>query len=566
MEIHKSDVVILGSGLAGLSAAISAAEYNKNLKIAVVSKLHLLRSHSIAAEGGSAAVLSPEDSFDLHAYDTIKGGDYLSDQDAVEFFVRRAPEQIIKHDHWGCPWSRTPDGRIAQRPFGGHSYPRATYAADRTGFHELHTLYERLLVYENVERFPEYFATSIIAKNGSFQGITAINMRNGEFIVFQAKALIIATGGLGRLYSFTTYSYSSTGDGVAMALRIGLPVKDLEFVQFHPTGLVPSGILITEGARGEGGYLINKDGERFMKRYAPTKMELGPRDIVSRAIMWEIQAGRGFEGPWGPYVYLDLRHLGDEKIKERLPAIREITIKFNGIDPKDEPIPIRPAAHYTMGGIHVNINTETPYKGIYAAGEASCVSIHGANRLGANSTMECLVFGEVSGENAAKYAEKAAMPDLDMDLVQKEEKRIYDEIFRERKGEGIAPIRRDLQSTMQEKVGIFRNEKDLTDGIRIIKQLKERFKNVYVEDKDMRYNSNLFSYLELSNMLENAEVVAVGALARKESRGSHYRVDYPKRDDANWMKHTIAVIRNGEIELSYIPVTVTKWQPEERKY
>ncbi len=566
MEIHKFDVVILGSGIAGLNAAISAAEHNKNLKIAIVSKLHLLRSHSIAAEGGTAAVLSPEDSFDLHAYDTIKGSDFLADQDAVELFVRKAPEQIIKLDHRGCPWSRTPDGKIAQRPFGGHSYPRATYAADRTGFHELHTLYERMLVYENIERFPEHFATSIIAKNGTFQGITAIKMSNGEFVVFQAKALVIATGGLGRLYSFTTYSYSSTGDGVAMAFRIGLPIKDLEFIQFHPTGIVPSGILITEGARGEGGYLINKDGERFMKRYAPTKMELAPRDIVSRSIMWEILAGKGFEGPWGPYVQLDLRHLGEEKIKDRLPAIRDIAIKFNNIDPKDEPLPVRPAAHYSMGGIHVNKNTETPYKGIFSSGEASCVSIHGANRLGANSTMECLVFGEISGINSAKYAESVNMPDIDMDMVKNEEKRIYDTIFKERNGESIAPIRRDLQTTMQEKVGIFRNEKDLTEGIKIIRDLKERFKKVYVEDKDMKYNTNLFSYLELENLLENAEIVAVGALARKESRGAHYRVDYPKRDDVNWMKHTIAVKKDGEIELSYIPVSVTKWQPEERKY
>lgn len=567
MEIHKADIIILGAGLAGLRAAISAAETGPKLKIAVVSKVFFLRSHSTAAEGGSAAVLYEGDSYDLHSYDTIKGSDYLADQDAVELFVRTMPKEIIDLDHWGCPWSRLPDGRIAQRPFGGHSFPRATYAADRTGFHELHTLYERMLTYENIERFQEYFVTSIMVDNGTFTGLTAMNMKNSEYVIFQGKALILAAGGLGRLYSFTTYSHTVTGDGAAMALRAGMPLEDMEFIQFHPTGLVPSGILITEGARGEGGYLLNKDGERFMKRYAPQKMELAPRDVVSRSIMWEIQDGRGYSGPWGPYIYLDLRHLGDEKIKERLPAIRDIAIKFNNIDPKDEPIPVRPAAHYTMGGIQAGNDTMTPIKGIFAAGEVSCISIHGANRLGSNSTAECLVFGDISGRNAALYAQKVTnIPELNREKVKKEEDWLYKEPFKERGSESVASLRRELQSTMQEKVGIFRNEKDLTEALKTIKNLQERFNNVYVEDKNMYYNTNLMTYFELRNLLEVAEVVVLGAIARKESRGAHYRTDYPKRDDVNWMKHTIAVKRNGNIELSYIPVRVTKWQPEERKY
>ncbi|MGC8709555.1 MAG: succinate dehydrogenase/fumarate reductase flavoprotein subunit [Thermoplasmata archaeon] len=566
MEKIEADLLILGAGLAGLRAAISAAETDKNIKIAVISKLFFLRSHSVAAEGGTAAVLYEGDSYDLHAYDTIKGSDYLADQDAVEIFVRTMPKEILDLDHWGCPWSRLPDGRIAQRPFGGHSFPRATYAADRTGFHELHTLYERMLFYENIERYQEYFVTSFIINKEGFSGLTAINMKNGEFVLFRGKALIIATGGLGRLYSFTTYSHTVTGDGAAMALKAGMQLKDMEFIQFHPTGIVPSGILITEGARGEGGYLLNNKNERFMQKYAPQKMELAPRDVVSRSMMWEIQEGRGFTGPWGPYLLLDLRHLGDAKIKERLPAIRDIAIKFNGIDPKDEPLPVRPAAHYTMGGIHADNDTSTPVKGIFTAGEASCISIHGANRLGSNSTAECLVFGDISGRNAALYVKNARMNDIDMEKVKAEENRIYVEAFKKRGDETVPLLRRELNNTMQEKVGIFRNEKDLLDALKIVKSLQERFRNVYVEDRVMEYNTNLFTYLELDNLLEVAEVVILGAIARKESRGAHYRTDYPKRDDVNWMKHTIAQKVNGEIQLSYIPVRVTKWKPEERKY
>ncbi len=566
METYTHDILILGTGLAGMRAVIAAAEKDPNVSIAMISKLYPMRSHSIAAEGGSAAVISEKDSFDLHAYDTIKGGDYLGDQDAIEFFVRQMPQEILDLDHWGCPWSRNEDGTIAQRPFGGHSYPRATFAADKTGFHELHTMYEHSLLFNNITKYNEFFATSIILENNEFRALTAIDIKTGEMVLFKGKALVIATGGAGRIYSFTTYSHTVTGDGNTMALRAGLALKDMEFIQFHPTGIVPSGILITEAARGEGGYLLNKDNERFMKNYAPSKLELAPRDIVSRSIMWEIEAGRGFTGENGPYVLLDIRHLGKEKIDDRLPMIRDIAIKFNNIDPVKEPMPIRPAAHYSMGGIDVNINTETSAKGVFAAGEASCVSIHGANRLGSNSTAECAAFGKVSGEKALEYAKTHQLRDVPMDPVKLEEKRIFDTILNRKGDEEIGNLRALLGSTMQEKVGIFRTEKDLIEGLKSIRDINKRVLNVEVKDKTSKYNTNLIQYLELEFSAELAEVIAMGALARTESRGSHYRRDYPKRDDVNWMKHTIAVKKKDGISISYIPVRVTKWQPEERKY
>lgn len=566
METYTHDILILGTGLAGMRAAIAAAEKDPKLSIAIISKVYPMRSHSVAAEGGTAAVISEKDSFDLHSYDTIKGSDYLADQDAVEFFVRQMPQEILNLDHWGCPWSRNEDGTIAQRPFGGHSYPRATYAADKTGFHELHTLYEHSILFNNITKYNEFFATSIILENNEFRALTAIDIKTGELVLFKSKALIIATGGAGRMYSFTTYSYTVTGDGNTMALRAGLALKDMEFVQFHPTGIVPSGILISEAARGEGGYLLNKDGERFMKNYAPSRLELAPRDIVSRSMWWEIEAGRGFTGENGPYMLLDIRHLGKEKIEDRLPMIRDIAIKFNNIDPVKEPMPIRPAAHYSMGGIDVNINTETSAKGVFAAGEASCVSMHGSNRLGTNSTAECFAFGKVAGENAVEYAKSHQFHDIPMDPVKLEEKRIFDTILNRKGNEGIGELRALLGSAMYEKVWIFRTEKELTDGLKIVRDIKNRVMNIEVKDKTSKYNTNLIQYLELEFSAELAEVTVMGALARTESRGSHYRRDYTKRDDVNWMKHTIAVKTKDGISLSYIPVRVTKWQPEERKY
>jgi succinate dehydrogenase / fumarate reductase flavoprotein subunit len=566
MEKNFHDVVIVGAGLAGLRAAVAAADFSSKLDIAVISKLHPLRSHSVCAQGGTAAVMREKDSFDLHAFDTVKGSDYLADQDVVEFFVRRAPKEIVLMEHWGCPWSRTPDGKIDQRPFGGHSYPRACFAADMTGFHEMHTLYGKAMTYPNVKFYDEWFATSLIVENNTVMGLTAIELKTGEMHAFQAKAVIMATGGHERIYEFTTFSHTTTGDGMAMAYRAGAPLEDMEFVQFHPTGLVPSGVLITEGARGEGGYLINALGERFMKRYAPKMMELAPRDVVARAEQTEILEGRAFQGPYGPYIALDLRHLGEEKINERLPLIREVTIKLAGVDPVKELIPIRPAAHYSMGGIKANIKTETPIRGLYAAGECSCLSLHGANRLGTNSTAECLVFGAVAGEEAAKYALSAGFHEFPMEMALAEEKRVYDGILGSEGGERVPQLRDEMRRIMNTKVWIFRTGEELKTALKEIRTLKERFKRIRVEDKGKIFNTGFVAALQLDFMLDLAEVTTLCALARTESRGAHTRLDYPNRDDAKWLVHTLAYYTVEGPRLDYIPVTITRWQPAARKY
>jgi len=566
MEIYTHDIAIIGAGLAGLRAAVAAAEVNNKLDIAVISKLHPIRSHSVCAQGGTAAVLREKDSFELHAFDTIKGADFLADQDVVEFFVRQAPKEIILTEHWGCPWSRTPDGKIDQRPFGGHTYPRACFAADMTGFHEMHTLYGKATSYDNVKFYNEWFATSLIVENNMAIGLTAIDQKTGEMHAFQAKSIIMATGGHERIYEFTTFSHTTTGDGMAMAYRAGAPLMDMEFVQFHPTGLVPSGVLITEGARGEGGFLFNAKGERFMKKYAPEKMELAPRDVISRAEQTEILEGRGLEGPYGPYIALDLTHLGEEKINERLPLIRDVAIKLGGVDPVKEPIPIRPAAHYSMGGIRTNMKTETLISGLYAAGECSCVSVHGANRLGTNSTAECLVFGAVAGEEAAKHATSASFHEIPHAKIAAEEKRIFDEILGSEGGEKVSLLRDEMRHLMNEKVWIFRRGDQLQSALKEIRELKQRFKKIKVEDKSKPFNTGFTSALQLDFMLDLAEVTIFSALARTESRGAHSRLDYPKRDDVNWLKHTLAYCTKEGPRLEYIPVTITKWQPAARTY
>ncbi|MEM2947018.1 MAG: succinate dehydrogenase/fumarate reductase flavoprotein subunit [Candidatus Bathyarchaeia archaeon] len=566
MEKYTHDVVIVGAGLAGLRAAIAAAEFSSKLNIAVISKLHPLRSHSVCAQGGTAAVMREKDSFDLHAFDTVKGADYLADQDVVEFFVRQAPKEIILMEHWGCPWSRTPDGKIDQRPFGGHTYPRACFAADMTGFHEMHTLYGKATTYDNVKFYDEWFATSLIVEDNAVMGLTAIDLKTGEMHAFRAKAVVMATGGHERIYEFTTFSHTTTGDGMAMAYRAGAPLEDMEFVQFHPTGLVPSGVLITEGARGEGGYLFNAIGERFMKRYAPEKMELAPRDVVSRAEQTEILEGRAFTGPYGPYIALDLRHLGEEKINERLPLIRDVAIKLGGVDPVKEPIPIRPAAHYSMGGIKANIRTETPIKGLYAAGECSCLSLHGANRLGTNSTAECLVFGAVAGEEAAKYAMSAGFHEFPEDKALTEEKRVFDGILGSEGSERVPQLRDEMRKLMNTKVWIFRTGEELKSALKEIRMLKERFKHIKVDDKGKTFNTGFTAALQLDFMLDLAEVTVISALARTESRGAHSRLDYPNRDDEKWLVHTLAYYTAEGPKLEYIPVTITKWQPAARKY
>jgi succinate dehydrogenase / fumarate reductase flavoprotein subunit len=566
MEKYTHDIIIVGAGLAGLRAAVAAAETSNKLDIAVISKLHPIRSHSVCAQGGTAAVMREKDSFDLHAFDTVKGADFLADQDVVEFFVRHAPKEIIVMEHWGCPWSRTADGKIDQRPFGGHTFPRACFAADMTGFHEMHTLYGKVTSYNNIRFYDEWFTTSLIVEDNTAVGLTALELKTGEMHAFQTKAIIMATGGYQRMYEFTTFSHASTGDGMAMAYRAGAPLMDMEFVQFHPTGLVPSGVLITEGSRGEGGYLVNAKGERFMKNYAPQRMELAPRDVVARAEETEILEGRGLEGPFGPYIALDITHLGEERINERLPLIREVAIKIGGVDPAKKPIPIRPAAHYSMGGIRVNVKTETPIAGLYAAGECSCVSVHGANRLGTNSTIDCLVFGAVAGEEAAKRALSSNFHEISHEKLLAEEKRIFDGILGSEGPERLPIIRDEMRRIMNTKVWIFRRSDQLEGALKEIRELKQRFRKIKVEDKGKTFNTAFTSALQLDLMLDLAEVTIVGALARTESRGAHSRRDYPKRDDENWLKHSLAYCTKEGPRLEYVPVKITKWLPVERKY
>jgi len=564
----EHDLLIVGSGLAGLRAAIQAAKTSSKIKIAVISKLQVMRSHSVSAEGGTAAVLFPEegDSLESHVYDTVKGSDFLADQDVVERLVREMPSEIYQLEHWGMPWSRRDDGRIGQRKFGGYSFPRATYAQDKVGFYEMQTLYDTCQKFDNIEFFNEWFVTSIIHDGQRFCGITAIELSSGTFYTIKAKALIIATGGAGRVYSYSTYSLSSTPDGLDMTYRAGLALKDMEFVQFHPTGILPSGILITEGARGEGGYLINKDDERFMKRYAPGQMELAPRDIVSRSMMTEMSEGRGFKNETGvDCLKLDLRHLGDNVIKEKLAAIREISMKFSGIDPSKEPIDVRPVCHYMMGGIHTDIDGATEIQGIWAAGEAACNSTHGANRLGANSTSECIVWGKITGELAARYVLDVRTSPFPLHLVSLEEKRIYDGIFRGHGDANPYEIKQQVTDMMNEKAYVFRNEKDLVDGLKKLRDLKEKTWK-HVEDKASQYNTNFTNVLELDSIFRIAEVILVGAIKRKESRGAHARTDYPARDDKNFLHHTLAYYDIKEPILKEHPVTITKYKPVERKY
>lgn len=569
MTSQKHDIIVLGSGIAGLRAAIEAAR-NPDLDVAIVSKVQLMRSHSVCAEGGSAAVMQPDegDSFELHSWDTVRGADFLCDQDVVKRFVQEAPEEILLLEHWGIPWSRRSDGRISQRPFGGHSYDRAVFAADKTGFAEMQALYDTLQKYDNVSRYDECYISSILTNDNTFCGVTAWNLTSGEFFLIQGKALIIATGGACRMFGFTTYSLTATGDGLAMAYRAGLPIKDLEFVQFHPTGLVPSGILITEAARGEGGYLLNNKDERFMEQYAPSKMEVAPRDIVSRSEMTEIEEGRGFPEPDGlDYVHIDLRHLGAAKINERLPMIREVAMKFNFIDPIYKPIPIRPAAHYFMGGVHTDINGVTPIAGIWAAGEAACESLHGANRLGSNSTTECLVWGKITGDEAARYASKQkSLPSTPKAATLKDEEARLFNRFSTKGKESAYALRRELQRTMDSNVGVFRTGPDLKAALDKIQEIKGQLPGVKVKDRGRIYNTDLLSALEVDNLLDLAEIIVAGALARTESRGAHSRRDFPKRDDVNWLKHTLAHYTPKGPRLDYISVNITMWQPVERKY
>jgi succinate dehydrogenase flavoprotein subunit len=570
-DVISHDIIIVGSGLAGLRAALSCVATDHRLSIAVISKVQVMRSHSVSAEGGTAAVLFEEegDNQESHIYDTIKGSDFLADQDVAERLVSNIPYEIYQLDHWGMPWSRRRDGRIGQRKFGGYSFPRATYAQDKVGFYEMQALYDTCLKYDNIHFYNEWFCTAILVDESRFSGLTAIEIKSGDFMKLKAPAGIICTGGAGRIYTFSTYAYSSTPDGLDMAYRAGLALKDMEFVQFHPTGILPSGILITEGARGEGGYLINNRGERFMKKYAPEKLELAPRDVVSRSMIREIQEGGGFKHESGlECLKLDLTHLGAQDINERLAGIREIGIKFSGVDIIDEPIEIRPVCHYMMGGIHTNIDGATEMSGLWAAGESACNSTHGANRLGANSTSECLVWGTITGKLAAEYALKHKVTTSSSEeqrQVIEEEKRIYDGIFRGKGDVNPYEIRKALTDTMDTSAYVFRTEEGLSEGLKKIRALKAASWQ-RIDDKAKEYNTNFINVLELDSMLRTAEIVLLGCLNRRESRGAHSRIDYPTRDDTNFLKHSLAYYTAQEPKMSWYPVTFTRYAPVERKY
>ena len=568
MDIVEHDVVIVGGGLAGLRAAVAAVETSDRLRVALVSKVYPMRSHTVSAEGGAAAVLREDDSLDGHAFDTIKGSDYIADQDVVETFVAQAPQELIQIEHWGCPWSREPDGRVSVRPFGGMTTWRTLFASDKTGFHMLHTLFQASLKYAGIVRYDEQFVTSLLVEDSRCIGLTTIDAVTGAKRALTAKAVILATGGAGRVFPFTTNAMICTGDGLSLAYRAGAPLADMEFVQYHPTGLPGTGILITEASRGEGGYLLNKDGERFLERYVPSRMELGPRDLLSRAIITEFEAGRGIEGRDGLYVNLDLRHLGEAKIDSRLPFVRELARNYVGIDPVYQPIPVRPVVHYYMGGVRTDVDGLTAIAGLYAAGECANEGLNGANRLGSNSLTECLVFGHRAGNSAARYALDAAavMSNPVAALAADEERRIDETYLRERPGERIAILRDALQHTMESGCGVFRTADSLRKTCAEVESLRERYRNVRLDDRSRIFNTELFAALELGFMIDTAEATSYAALAREESRGAHSRRDFPNRDDERFLAHSLAYRTDGPPRIEYEPARITRWQPQERTY
>ena len=581
--ITSHDIVMVGGGGAGLRAAIAIAETNPDLSVAVVSKVYPMRSHTVAAEGGAAAVIKDNDSLENHINDTISGGDWMCDQDAVELFVNEAPRELIQMEHWGCPWSREPDGTVAVRPFGGMKIERTWYAADKTGFHMLHTLFQTSLKYNNITRYDEWFATKILVENGRCQGVTAIELRSGKVEVIAGRSVIMCTGGAGRVFPFTTNGAIKTGDGMSMAYRAGVPLKDMEFIQYHPTGLPGTGILITEAARGEGGILVNKDGYRYLQDYDlgtpldindpkhPVKksMELGPRDRLSQAFVAEREKGRTVSGPYGHVVHLDIRHLGEKKIDKKIPFVRELSKNYAGIDPVYEPIPVRPVVHYMMGGIDTDITGATALPGFYAAGECACVSINGANRLGSNSLTELLVFGRRAGTAAAQFALENTVLDTALLELQAsdEQERIRRNFFCKDGGtERIFTLRKEMNETMETSVGIYRSEKSLRETRDKIKELKDRFSNINMEDKSLNFNTELTTALELEFMLDVAETIVYSALERTESRGSHQRTDFPERDDEKFLKHSLVYQGDDEPRIDYKDVVITKWPPGERVY
>jgi len=572
------DVVLVGGGGAGLRAAIAIAETNPRLNVAVVSKVYPMRSHTVSAEGGAAGAIAADDSLDEHAYDTISGGDWLCDQDAVEAFVNEAPPELLRLEHWGCPWSRQPDGHVAVRPFGGMKKMRTWFAADKTGFHMLHTLFQTSLKYTSVVRYDEWFVTKLLVDDGRVQGVVALELMSGRVEAITARAVILCTGGCGRVFPFTTNASIKTGDGMALAYRAGAPLKDMEFVQYHPTGLPFTGILITEAARAEGGYLLNKDGYRYLQDYqlgtpqpkpVLRSMELGPRDRLSQAFMKELDKGRTIETPYGPVVHLDLRHLGRKVIDAKIPFVRELCQKYQNLDPVKDLIPVRPVVHYMMGGVHTDINGATPLPGLYAAGEVACVSINGANRLGSNSLPELLVFGARAGQAAAEYVSRDMAPGEHVSSqVSDERRRLESEILGKTGGrERIADLREQMQKTLEESAGIYRDGAKLAWAVGRLRDLQERMADLTIEDRSRTFNTERVAALELSCMLDIAEAIVQSALLRQESRGAHQRTDFPARNDSRFLAHSvISRMPDGSGRVEYLPVCITRWPPGERVY
>jgi fumarate reductase flavoprotein subunit len=578
VDASSHDVLLVGGGGAGLRAAIAAAEVNPKLDIAVVSKVYPMRSHTVSAEGGAAGVAKPDDSLDEHAYDTISGGDWLCDQDAVEAFVREAPLELLQLERWGCPWNREPDGHVAVRAFGGMKNKRTWFAADKTGFHMLHTLFQTSMKYQPISRYDEWFVTKLLVDDGVVRGVVAIELMSGRIQAILAKAIILCTGGCGRVFPFTTNAAIKSGDGLALAYRAGAPLKDMEFVQYHPTGLPFTGILITEAARAEGGYMLNKDGYRYLQDYNLGRpepkpvlrcMELGPRDRLSQAFVHEFAKGRTTETQYGHVVHLDLRHLGEKLINAKLPFVRELCQKYQNIDPVRELIPVRPVVHYMMGGVSTDIDGATPLQGLFAAGEAACVSINGANRLGSNSLAECLVFGARAGKMAAEFASRQPLGNgAAMAQAADEQRRLNSEFLNRTGGtERIATIRNEMQTTAEKAAGIYREQASLTEGMDKMVELQERYQRISLDDHSHTFNTELESALELGFMLDVVQSMITAASNRTESRGAHQRTDFPGRDDSKFLAHSL-LYRNpdGGSRVEYLPVTITRWPPGERVY
>jgi fumarate reductase flavoprotein subunit len=581
VETVRTDVAIIGAGGAGLRAAIALAQSAPSLRIALISKVYPMRSHTCAAEGGAAGVIKADDSLEQHFDDTVGGGDWLSDQDAVDAFVREAPGELLQLEHWGCPWSREADGSVAVRPFGGMKQQRTWFAADKSGFHILHTLFQTSLQFDAIQRFDEFYATELLVADGRCAGLTAIEMRSGQLRRFDARAVIIAGGGAGRMFPFTTNGAIKTGDGMALAYRAGVPLKDMEFVQYHPTGLPSTGTLLTEACRGEGGVLLNRQGRRFLQDYGMgpetplgrpvlKTMELGPRDRVSQAFWHEQKKGNAVPTRWGDAMLLDMRHLGEKRINERLPLVRDMSISYMGIDPVTDPVPVRPVVHYMMGGIHTDTDAATPLAGLFAAGECACVSINGANRLGSNSLTELLVFGRRAAQSALRELEQGARAPGEAALAAGAagaQARLRELMQRTGGGETVAGLRKEMMQAMEEHAGIYRSGEGLAAACAKLGDLRARYRQIELHDKTNVYNTDLLQALELGSMLECAEAVAQSALARTESRGAHQRLDFPERDDRSFLRHSLAIhAAEGPPRISYRDVVITRSQPGVRDY